>query len=210
MNLYTYYRSTSSYRVRIALGLKGLDYNAVPVNLLSNGGEHRQPAYRELNPQGRVPALRTDAGDIVIQSPAIIEYLEERYPQYPLLPNNPFERAKQRSVAALIGCDIHPLHNVAVLNRLRQLQVEEAEVMAWIAHWIHEGFTAVEALIGEHRFCFQEPGLADVYLLPQVYAARRFKVELTAYPKILRVEKLGLQHPAILKAHPDAQSDKPV
>lgn len=210
MDLYTYYRSTSSYRVRIALGLKGLNYNAISVNLLSNGGEHRQPAYKELNPQGRVPALRTDAGDVVIQSPAIIEYLEERYPQSPLLPNNPFERAKQRSVAALIGCDIHPLHNAAVLNRLRQLQVEEAEIMAWIAHWIHEGFTAVEALIGEHGFCFQEPGLADVYLLPQVYAARRFKVELTTYPKILRVEKLALQHPAILKAHPDAQSDKPV
>lgn len=207
MDLYTYYRSTSSYRVRIALALKGLDARQVPVNLLQ--GEQRQPAFRALNPQGRVPALRSDEGELLIQSPAILEYLEERYPEPPLLPGDPLQRARQRGVAALIGCDIHPLHNVAVLNRLRQLGVDEDGVNQWIAHWIGEGLAAVEALIGDSGFCFSEVGLADVYLLPQLYAARRFQVDLTAYPRILRVERLALEHPAFRQAHPDAQADKP-
>ncbi|WP_374442762.1 maleylacetoacetate isomerase [Pseudomonas panipatensis] len=207
MDLYTYYRSTSSYRVRIALALKGLDVQQLPVNLLQ--GEQNQPAYRALNPQGRVPALRSDEGELLIQSPAIIEYLEERYPQPPLLPAEPLARARQRGVAALIGCDIHPLHNVSVLNRLRQLGVDEDGVNAWIGHWIGEGLTAVEALIGDQGFCFGAPGLADVYLLPQLYAARRFTVDLSAFPRILRVERLALEHPAFRQAHPDAQADKP-
>lgn len=207
MDLYTYYRSTSSYRVRIALALKGLDVRQWPVNLLQ--GEQNQPAYRALNPQGRVPALRSDEGELLIQSPAIIEYLEERYPQPPLLPAEPLARARQRGVAALIGCDIHPLHNVSVLNRLRQLGVDEDGVNAWIGHWIGEGLKAVEALIGEQGFCFGAPGLADVYLLPQLYAARRFNVDLSAFPRILRVERLALEHPAFRQAHPDAQADKP-
>lgn len=209
MDLYTYYRSTSSYRVRIALALKGLDYRALPVNLIANGGEHRHPDYRAINPQGRVPALRTECGALLIQSPAIIEYLEERYPQPPLLPDGALQRARHRSVAALIGCDIHPLHNVSVLNRLRQLEVAEEEVLAWIGHWIGEGFAAVETLIGDEGFCFGKPGLADVYLLPQLYAARRFAVDLQPYPRIIRVERLALQHPAFQAAHPDAQPDKP-
>ncbi|SDI44814.1 maleylacetoacetate isomerase [Pseudomonas panipatensis] len=207
MDLYTYYRSTSSYRVRIALALKGLDVQQLPVNLLQ--GEQNQPAYRALNPQGRVPTLRSDEGELLIQSPAIIEYLEERYPQPPLLPAEPLARARQRGVAALIGCDIHPLHNVSVLNRLRQLGVDEDGVNAWIGHWIGEGLTAVEALIGDQGFCFGAPGLADVYLLPQLYAARRFTVDLSAFPRILRVERLALEHPAFRQAHPDAQADKP-
>ena len=121
MELFTYYRSTSSYRVRIALALKGLDYRALLVNLIAPaGGEHSQPAYLAINPQGRVPALRTDGGELLVQSPAIIEYLEEVYPQPALLPTTAVERAKVRGVAAIIGCDIHPLHNVSVLNQLRQ------------------------------------------------------------------------------------------
>ncbi|WP_271408528.1 maleylacetoacetate isomerase [Pseudomonas sp. Q1-7] len=209
MDLYTYYRSTSSYRVRIALALKELEARHLPVNLIQDGGQQHQPAYRAINPQGRVPSLRTDDGQVLIQSPAIIEYLEERYPQPPLLPQDLEARARQRAVAAVIGCDIHPLHNVAVLNRLRGLKVEEAEVMNWIRHWIGEGFNAVEALIGEEGFCFGEPGLADVYLLPQVYAARRFGLDLSHYPKIARVEGLALEHPAFIQAHPDQQADKP-
>src|SRR5471032_1736647 len=120
MELFTYYRSTSSYRVRIALALKGLDYQALPVNLIApSGGEHRQPAYLAVNPQGRVPALRTDEGELLIQSPAIIEYLEERYPQVPLLSKDLATRAHERAVASIIGCDIHPLHNSSTQNLLR-------------------------------------------------------------------------------------------
>ncbi len=209
MDLYTYYRSTSSYRVRIALALKGLDARHIPVNLIQDGGQQHSPEYKALNPQGRVPSLRTDDGQVLTQSPAIIEYLEERYPRPALLPQGLEARARQRAVAAIIGCDIHPLHNVSVLNRLRGLTIEEAEVMNWIRHWIAEGFNAVEALIGEEGFCFGEPGLADVYLLPQVYAARRFELDLSHYPKIARVERLALEHPAFIQAHPDQQADKP-
>ncbi|BAN49838.1 maleylacetoacetate isomerase [Metapseudomonas resinovorans] len=209
MDLYTYYRSTSSYRVRIALALKGLDVRHIPVNLLKDGGQQHKADYKALNPQGRVPSLRLDDGQVLTQSPAIIEYLEERFPEPALLPPDLEARARQRAVAAVIGCDIHPLHNVAVLNRLRGLAVEEAQVMAWIRHWIAEGFNAVETLIGDEGFCFGDVGLADVYLLPQVYAARRFELDLSHYPKIARVERLALEHPAFIQAHPDQQADKP-
>lgn len=209
MDLHTYYRSTSSYRVRIALALKGLEYRSIPVNLIRDGGEHRQPGYLAVNPQGRVPTLCTDEGERVIQSPAIIEYLEERYPQPALLPTDLLARARHRSVAALIGCDIHPLHNVSVLNRLRDLHVSEDDVQAWIGHWVGEGLKAVEALIGDKGFCFGEPGLADIYLLPQLYAARRFNVDLSELPRILRVEQRALAHQAFQQAHPDAQPDTP-
>lgn len=211
MELFTYYRSTSSFRVRIALALKGLDYQALPVNLIAPaGGEHRQPAYLQINPQGRVPALRTDEGELLIQSPAIIEYLEERYPQVPLLAKDLVQRARERAVAALIGCDIHPLHNVSVLNQLRQLGQDEAQVVQWIGHWISQGLAAVEQLIGEQGYCFgSEPGLADVYLIPQLYAAERFNVDLQAYPRIRRVAALAAAHPAFVKAHPGNQPDTP-
>ncbi|WP_287810611.1 maleylacetoacetate isomerase [Pseudomonas sp.] len=208
MQLYTYYRSTSSYRVRIALALKGLAYEAVPVNLLA--GEQRQPAYRAIDPQGRVPALRVDGGPVLIQSGAILEYLEERYQQVPLLPAEPLARAQVRGVAALIGCDIHPLHNVSVLNQLRSLGHDEPQVQAWISAWITEGLAAVERLIGDQGFCFgPEPGLADVYLIPQVYAAERFNVSLAAWPRIQRVVDLAAVHPAFAQAHPSCQVDTP-
>lgn len=209
MDLFTYYRSTSSYRVRIALALKGVAYDSIPVNLIRDGGEQLKPDYLAIDPQGRVPALRLDSGEVIIQSSAIIEYLEERYPLPPLLPKELIQRAQHRAVAALIGCDIHPLHNVSVLKRLRGLACPETDVVAWIGHWISEGFNSVEALIGEDEFCFGAPGLADVFLLPQLYAARRFEVDLTGYPKILRVEHLALQHSAFQVAHPDSQADKP-
>ncbi len=209
VDLFTYYRSTSSYRVRIALALKGLEFNSIPVNLIRDGGEHRKAAYLAINPQGRVPALRVDAGEVIIQSMAIIEYLEERSPTPPLLPVDLLERARHREVAALIGCDIHPLHNAAVLNRLRGLGHGEGDVTAWIGHWISEGLSAVEALMGDEGFCFGAVGLADVYLLPQLYAARRFNIDLSAFPRICRVEALALRHPAFQQAHPDAQADKP-
>ncbi|MDR6957177.1 maleylacetoacetate isomerase [Pseudomonas brassicacearum] len=212
MELYTYYRSTSSYRVRIALALKGLDYQALPVNLIAvPGGEHRQPAYLAINPQGRVPALRTDEGALLVQSPAIIEYLEERYPQVPLLSADLAVRAHERGVAALIGCDVHPLHNVSVLNKLRQWGHDETQVTEWIGHWIGQGLAAVEQLIGDEGYCFGAvPGLADVFLIPQLYAAERFNVSLQTYPRIRRVAALAAAHPAFLQAHPANQSDTPV
>ncbi|WP_439877050.1 maleylacetoacetate isomerase [Pseudomonas prosekii] len=211
MQLYTYYRSTSSYRVRIALALKGLDYQALPVNLIAaSGGEHRQAPYLALNPQGRVPALRTDDGQLLIQSPAIIEYLDERYPQVPLLSKDLTARAHERGVAALIGCDVHPLHNVSVLNKLRQLGHDETQVAEWIGHWISQGLAAVEQLIGDAGYCFgDEPGLADVYLIPQLYAAQRFNIALDAYPRVSRVAAMAATHPAFIKAHPANQPDTP-
>ncbi|HGM5581019.1 TPA: maleylacetoacetate isomerase [Pseudomonas putida] len=208
MELFTYYRSTSSYRVRIALALKGLDYQARPVNLLK--GEHRTADYLAINPQGRVPALRTDSGALLVQSPAIIEYLEERFPDTPLLPPGSEARAQVRGVAAIIGCDVHPLHNVSVLNQLRQSGYDETQVNQWIAHWIGQGLVAVEQLIGDQGFCFgHTPGLADVYLVPQLYAAERFNVDLDGYPRIRRVAALAEQHPAFVKAHPANQPDTP-
>ena len=212
MQLFTYYRSTSSYRVRIALALKGLDYQAVPVNLIAaSGGEHKQAAYLAINPQGRVPALRTEEGGVLTQSAAIIEYLEERYPQVALLSTDLATRAHERAVAALVACDIHPLHNVSVLNQLRQMGQTEEQVVQWIGHWITHGLAAIEQLIGDNGYCFgPEPGLADVYLIPQLYAAERFKVSLVPYPRIARVAALADNHPAFIAAHPARQPDTPV
>ncbi|KTC49451.1 maleylacetoacetate isomerase [Pseudomonas fluorescens ABAC62] len=211
MELFTYYRSTASYRVRIALALKGLDFTAVPVNLLvPAGGAHRQPEYLAINPQGRVPALRTDDGELLIQSPAIIEYLEERYPQAPLLSQDLVTRAHERAVASIIGCDIHPLHNSGTQNLLRQWGHDEEQLLAWIAHWISQGLGAVEQLISDKGFCFGErPGLADAFLIPQLYAAERFKVPVAAYPRIGRVAALAAQYPAFIQAHPANQPDTP-
>lgn len=208
MKLYTYYRSTSSYRVRIALALKGLAYEPIAVNLLK--AEQKQADYLKLNPQGRVPMLETDGGERLIQSPAILEYLEECFPQVPLLPGDPLQRAQARSIAALIGCDIHPLHNVSVLNQLRQRGQDETQVAEWAGHWIAQGLTAVEQLIGEQGYCLgATPGLADVYLIPQLYAAERFNVPLAAYPRIQRVAALAAAHPAFVQAHPSRQPDTP-
>lgn len=154
--------------------------------------------------------MRTDGGDLLVQSPAIIEYLEEVYPQPALLPATAEARAKVRGVAAIIGCDIHPLHNVSVLNRLRQAGQDEGQVNQWISHWISQGLAAVEQLVGDHGYCFgDQPGLADVYLIPQLYAAERFNVDLDSFPRILRVAALAAGHPAFAKAHPAQQPDSP-
>jgi maleylacetoacetate isomerase/maleylpyruvate isomerase len=209
MQLYTYWRSTSSYRVRIALALKGIDVEPRFVHLVRNGGEHNSAAYHAVNPEGRVPTLVLDDGTVLTQSPAIIEYLEETHPAPPLLPRDPVQRAQARSIAALIGCDVHPLNNVGPLNYLRRtLDQPEPAVTAWIATWIEHGFRGVEARIGDSGWCLgPEPGLADVYLLPQLYSARRFGIALDAYPRIRRVEAVAEAHPAFLKAHPSTQGD---
>jgi maleylacetoacetate isomerase len=209
MRLYTYFRSTSSYRVRIALALKGVACDHHPVHLLRGGGEQFLPDYLALNPQGRVPTLVLDDGTAITQSPAILEYLEEAFPTPPLLPPMPIERAKVRAVAAVIGCDVHPLNNVSVLNALRHdMTKNESELSAWIARWNHAAFNAVEQLIGDEGYCFgAEPSLADIYLVPQIFSARRFNVSIDAYPRILRVDNVASKNPAFQAAHPARQPD---
>lgn len=209
MKLYDYWRSTSSYRLRIALNLKGLSPDRNPVHLVRDGGEHRQPAYRNINPQGRVPALLLNDGTVLTQSPAIIEYLDEAFPTPALLPADLVERARVRAVAAIIGCDIHPMHNVGPLNFLRkEFSASEIQVQSWIAKWIGEGFDAIEQLVDPAAFSFgSEPSLADVYIVPQIYAARRFGVSLEAYPNILRIEAASATHEAFVRAHPARQPD---
>ena len=209
MKLYGYWRSGAAYRVRIALNLKGIPFEHVGVNLLKDGGEQNSPAYRAVNPQGRVPSLVLDDGTVLIQSPAILEWLEESYPKPALLPEDRVLRAKIRGVAALIGCDIHPLNNLGPLNYLRDtFSADSAAVHAWTTHWITRGFDAVEQLIEGGDFCFgTAPSLADVYLVPQVASARRFNVALDAFPKIGRVAQSCASLEAFRRAAPENQPD---
>ncbi len=206
MKLYTFFRSSAAYRVRIALNLKGLAYDADFVSLPNN--EQRRPNYMAINPQGRVPTLDLD-GAILIQSPAILEYLEELHPEPPLLPQDPITRAKVRAVAAVIGCDIHPLNNSGTLAYLKgRMGQDEAAVNAWYAHWINEGFRAIERLIEPGPFAFGDrPTLADIYLVPQVYNARRFKVSLDDFPKIAAVDAACNDIEAFRAAAPERQPD---
>lgn len=210
MKLYGYWRSTSSYRLRIALALKGVAVEQAFVHLIR--GEQKTEAYRALNPQGRVPTLVLDDGTALTQSPAIIEYLEEVFPNPPLLPADPVARAKTRAVAAVIGCDVHPLHNIGPLNYLRStLTLDEGAIEAWIARWVTDGLAAVEQLIGDEEWSFgTKPTVADVYIVPQLYAARRFGVQLTDFRRLLRVESHAAQSADFQRAHPDAQPDRAV
>ena len=206
MRLYTYFRSSAAYRVRIALNLKGVAYEAVPVNLLK--GEQRQEGYRAVNPQQRLPSLDT-GGATLIQSPAILEYLDEAYPEPPLLPVGAANRARVRAVASLIACDIHPLNNSGVLAYLKtRLGHDQAAADEWYAHWVREGFDAVEALIEPGPYAFgSRVTLADVYLVPQVFNARRFNVPLDAYPKIAAVDEACAALTAFQDAAPANQPD---
>lgn len=210
MQLYNFFRSGSSHRLRIALHLKGLPYDYVAVNLRT--GEHTGAAFRAIQPQGLVPAL-VSGEHTLIQSPAIIEWLEERHPNPPLLPADPQERAHVRALAAIIGCDIHPINNRRILEYLRQtLGCDEAAVDAWCATWISAGFDALETLLARDAqrgpFCFgSTPGLADVYLIPQVESARRFKVDLAPYPRIRSIDQACAELPAFAKAAPAVQPD---
>jgi maleylacetoacetate isomerase len=209
VTLYTFFRSSAAYRVRIALNLKSLRADMVPVHLQKQGGLNRKDEYRRINPQMRIPALKTDAGDVLIQSLAIIDYLDEVHPQPPFLPSDPVERAKVRGVAQIIACDIHPLNNTSPLRYLKnQLGHEQAQIDTWYSHWILEGFEAVEALISPGPYAFgNEVTLADICLVPQVANARRFNVPLERFPKIVEVDRVCVGLPAFDKARPENQPD---
>ena len=206
MKLYTYFRSSAAYRVRIALNLKGVAYDSVSINLLT--GEQREEGYRAINPQGRVPSLDIGVATL-IQSPAILEYLDECYPEPPLLPVGAVNRAKVRAVASLIGCDIHPLNNSGTIAYLKKrLGHDQATADEWYAHWVREGFDAIERLIEPGPYAFgSRITLADVYLVPQVFNARRFKIPLDSYPKIAAVDAACAGHKAFQDAAPASQPD---
>lgn len=206
MQLYDYYRSSAAYRVRIALNLKRLAYTAREVHLLRDGGEHLKPEYRAINPQARVPSLVLDDGTVLIQSPAILEWLEETHPEPPLLPADPVARARVRAVAAIVACDIHPVNNLCVRSYLRdELHLDQAASDAWYQHWILDGFRAIEALIEGRPFCFgNRPTLADIVLVPQIANARRSSVPLDEFPKIVGVDAACAEIDAFAQARPEA------
>lgn len=210
LTLYDYFRSSAAYRVRIALRLKGLSYDQIPIHLVRGGGEHLSEAYRAINPQRRVPALAVDEDrTILIQSLAILEWLEEIFPEPPLLPADPLCRARCRAVAAIVACDIHPLNNTSTIKYLRQtLGCDQPAIDAWYAHWISEGFSAIETMIDPKPFAMGEAvSLADLYITPQVYNARRFSVPLGAFPKIVAVADACAALPAFRAAAPENQPD---
>lgn len=211
MKLHNFFRSGTSHRLRIALNLKGLSAEYVAVDLRTE--QHLQAAFKAINPQQLVPALELDDGAVLIQTPAIIEWLEERYPMPALLPAAPEERARVRALAAIVGCDIHPVNNRRILETLRhQLGADEAAVKAWCATWISAGFDAIEALLNADTrrgdYCFgATPTIADVYLIPQVESARRFGVDLSRWPAIVAVDRACGQLDAFRLAAPALQPD---
>ena len=209
MKLYTYFRSSAAYRVRIALNLKGLSSEMIPIHLLKQGGLNKKPEYRAVNPQMRVPALQLDSGDVLIQSLAIIEYLDEVHPKPPLLPRDPLERAKVRALAQMIACDIHPLNNTSPLRYLKnELGHDQVKIDAWYHHWILEGFTAIEAMIAPGPYCFgNDVTLADICLVPQVANARRLKVPVDQFPKIVSCDAVCARLDAFDAARPEKQPD---
>ncbi|HEV3428884.1 MAG TPA: maleylacetoacetate isomerase [Paraburkholderia sp.] len=213
MKLYSYFRSSASYRVRIALNLKNLPYEYVPVHLVREGGEQLKPEYRKINPDAIVPTLIDDENHAIQQSLAIIEYLEETHPEPPLLPKSPADRAHVRSLALQVACEIHPLDNLRVLKYLKHtLGVDEAAKDAWYRHWIESGFATLEERLANDprtgKLCFGDtPTLADLCLVPQVFNANRFKIDTMRYPTIQRICDYAAQLDAFARAAPGAQPD---
>lgn len=209
--LYGYFRSSAAYRVRIALNLKGIDYDQAPVNLVK--GEQRGEANLTRNPQGLVPILETSEGTQLTQSLAICEYLDELYPEPALLPAGAEGRARVRALAQIVACEIHPLNNLKVLKYLvGELGVDDEAKLGWYRHWIAEGFQALEARLtaeaGSGDFCHgSSPGLADICLVPQVFNAERFECDLSPYPTIRRIVANCRALPAFAEAAPEAQPD---
>jgi maleylpyruvate isomerase len=212
MQLYSYFRSSAAYRVRIALNLKGIAYDYAPIHLLKDGGQQLAQAYTRLNPTALVPTL-VDDGAVLVQSMAIIEYLDETSPQPSLLPGGPLDRARVRALAQTIACDIHPLNNLRVLRYLkRELNVPDDARDAWYVHWVEGGLLALEAMLASSphtgRYCHGDtPTLADICLVPQLFNARRLKCDLRAMPTVQRIDAACLELPAFVQAAPENQPD---
>ncbi len=210
--LYSYWRSSAAYRVRIGLNLKGLEYALEPVHLVRDGGQQHAPDYAALNPQQLVPAL-CHGDKVMTQSLAILDYLEDVQPQPPLLPADALGRARVRGLAQLVACDIHPLNNLRVVQFFdREWHVPQSEREDWALHWMRTGFDALEAALARSddtgRFCHGDtPGMADCCLIPQLYNARRFSLDLTPYPILRRIEEACLALPAFDAARPENQPD---
>lgn len=212
MKLYTYFRSSAAFRVRIALNFKGIAYESIPKHLLRQGGEHQKTDYLAANPQGLIPALDDD-GAVIGQSLAIVEYLEEKFPQPPLLPGNAVDRARIRAMALGIACEVHPMQNLRVTNFLsQQFGHSDPEVDRWRIHWISEGFRVFEELVKRHSddglHCYgTSVTMADVFLLPQMFSARRFKCDVSQYPALVKICGHLETLPAFAQAKPDMQPD---
>jgi maleylpyruvate isomerase len=208
LKLYNYFRSSASFRVRIALNLKGLDYKKIPIHLVNHGGEQHSAEYAAINPQSLVPAL-SDNEKIITQSMAIIEYLEEKYPTPPLLPTDHYQRALVRAFSLAIAADTHPLNNLRVLNYLKdELNISEDQKNKWYQHWIAKSFSALETQLASSvytgDYCFgNSPTMADIFLVPQMFNARRFSCDLSAYPTLTRIDAHCQQHVAFITAHPE-------
>jgi maleylacetoacetate isomerase/maleylpyruvate isomerase len=210
MKLYSYWRSTAAYRVRIALNIKQLKYEYKAVHLVKNGGEHLQNDYKSLNPQSLVPALETDSGEILTQSLAIIDYLEEVYPQNSLYPKNSIQKSQAKAMALSIACDIHPLNNLRVLKHLKSKEWQQEQVDEWYAHWIAQGFAAIEIQLQKSAglYCIgNKVSVADLFLVAQVYNANRFKVSLEAYPLIKKINAFCMTQQVFMNASPENQPD---
>lgn len=212
LTLHSYFRSSASYRVRIALNLKGLPYTYAPVHLLKDGGQQHTADYQHVNPAQLVPTL-VDDGHAIGQSLAIMEYLDETHPEPPLMPRDPLGRARVRGLAQSVACEIHPLNNLRVLQYLdNDLKLDEAAKATWYRHWITVGFTAIEAMLADHpstgTYCHgNTPGMADCCLIPQIANSRRFDTPLDAFPTIRRIEQACLVLEAFAKAAPQLQPD---
>ena len=210
MKLWSYWRSSCSYRVRIALNLKGLSHDQVAVHLTRAGGEQHREGYRSINPHGLLPALAPDGGPVLTQSMAIVEYLDERFPEPPLLPSNALDRARVRALAHTIAADVQPLQNLRVLQLLRsQHGLDQQQIGSWVRHWIATGFASVEEQLPSKALFVagSAPGLAEVVLVPQMYNARRFGVDLSAFPNLCAIDAACRALPAFALAAPEAQAD---
>ena len=206
MKLYSYFRSSAAYRVRIAMNLKGIDYEIVPVNLLT--GEQKSDDYKQLNAESLVPALVTGQG-LLTQSPAILEWLEEQFPNPSILPHDSWQKAQARSLAYAVSCDIHPVNNLRVLKYLQNdMQRSDEDKITWYKHWINIGFSAFEQKLAEHKYCCDDqPTIADICLVPQVFNALRFKVDMDVYPKISKIYERCNQLKPFVDAAPENQPD---
>jgi maleylacetoacetate isomerase/maleylpyruvate isomerase len=206
--LHSAWRAGAPYRVRIGLQLKGATYDYAPVDLIA--GEQREPAYRAVNPQGLTPALDLGDGAVLAQSLAILEWLEETIPEPPILPKPALDRAMVRRMAGIVACDIHPLNNTRVGRKLSKMGIDQAGITDWIHGWIRDGFDALEPLVAAHggRFAFGDtPTIADCCLVPQVYSARRFELDVTPWPALVGAADRAVEHPAFVAAHPNNQPD---